>query len=90
LEAHHVRVLLRRVYTDHVRQEDCVKQSRLDWTIVRPVTLTDGDRTGEYRHGFSSTDKTLKLKISRADVADFMLRQLTDRTYLHNTPGLSY
>ncbi|MCP4663465.1 MAG: NAD(P)-dependent oxidoreductase, partial [bacterium] len=36
-----------------------------------------------------STDKTIKRKISRADVADFMLKQLTDRTYLHETPGLS-
>jgi len=82
--------LLRRAYADHVSQEDCVKQSQLDWTIVRPAAFTDGDRTGKYRHGFSGTDKALKLKISRADVADFMLKQLTDRTYLYKTPGLSY
>ena len=82
--------LLRRAYADHVSQEDYVKESRLDWTIVRPAALTDGNRTGVYRHGFPSTDKTIKGKISRADVADFMLKQLTDRTYLHETPGLSY
>jgi putative NADH-flavin reductase len=83
-------LLLRRAYADHARQEDYVKESRLDWTIVRPGAFTDGDRTGEYRHGFPSTDKTIKGKISQADVADFMLKQLTDRTYLHETPGLSY
>ena len=83
-------LLLRRAYADHVSQEDYVKESRLDWTIVRPGALTDGNRTGVYRHGFPSTDKTIKGKISRADVADFMLEQLTDRTYLHETPGLSY
>ncbi|MEW5957587.1 MAG: NAD(P)H-binding protein, partial [Chloroflexota bacterium] len=65
-------------------------QSRLDWTIVRPAAFTNGARTSVYRHGFSATDKRLKLKISRADVADFMLKQLTDDTYLHQTPGLSY
>ncbi len=83
-------LLLRRAYADHVSQEDYVKESRLDWTIVRPGAFTDGNRTGVYRHGFPSTDKTIKGKISRADVADFMLKQLTDRTYLHDTPGLSY
>jgi len=81
---------LRQAYADHVRQEEYVKQSHLDWAIIRPAAFTDGNRTGEYRHGFSGTDKTTELKISRADVADFMLKQLTDDTYLCQTPGLSY
>ena len=83
-------LLLRPAYADHVRQEDYVRQSNLDWTIVRPSAFIDGERTGQYRHGFRGTDKTLKLKISRNDVADFMLKQLLDNTYLHMTPGLSY
>lgn len=83
-------LLLRSAYADHVSQEKYVEQSRLDWTIVRPAAFTDGDRTGRYRHGFSGTDKTIALKISRADVADFMLKQLVDDTYLFATPGLSY
>ncbi len=83
-------ILLRPMYADHVSQEDYVRQSRLDWTIVRPAAFTDGERTGQYRHDFPGTDKTTKIKISRADVADFMLKQLTDDTYLHKTPGLSY
>jgi putative NADH-flavin reductase len=82
--------LLRQAYADHVRQEDIVKQSHLDWTIIRPGAFTDGKRTGKYRYGFPGTDKTIKLKISRADVADYMLKQLTDDTYLYKTPGLSY
>ena len=84
------RGLLRQAFVDHVRQEDIIKQSHLDWTIIRPGGFTDGERTGEYRHGFPGTDKTTKLKISRADVADFMLKQLTADTYLYKTPGLSY
>ena len=83
-------LLLRRVFADHVSQENYVKQSHLDWIIVRPGAFTDGNRTGEYRHGFPGTDQTIELKISRADVADFMLKQLTDDAYLHKTPGLSY
>lgn len=83
-------VLLRPVFADHVKQENYVKQSHLDWTIVRPSAFIDGSRTGQYRHGFPGTDKTTKLKISRADVADFMLQQLTNDAYLHQTPGVSY
>ena len=83
-------LLLRRAYADHASQEDHVTESRLDWTIVRPGAFTDGNRTGVYRHGFAGTDRTIKGRISRADVADFMLKQLEDRTYLHETPGLSY
>ena len=83
-------LLLRRAYADHVKQEELIKQSPLDWTIVRPAALTDGERTGNYRHGFSAKAKDLTLEISRADVADFMLKQLNDDTYLCATPGLSY
>ncbi len=82
--------LLRQVFLDHVRQEEFVKQSHLDWTIVRPSAFVDSDLTGIYRHGFSGTDKIPSLTISRADVADFMLKQLTDSSYLHQTPGVSY
>lgn len=83
-------LLLKEAYADHQVQEEYVKKSRLDWTIVRPGAFTDGPLTGTYRHGFPAGDKTTRLKISRADVADFMLRQLTDEAYLKRTPGLSY
>ena len=82
--------LLRDAFADHEQQEAYVRESALDWTIVRPAAFTDGGRTGEYRHGFPSTKKGLKLKISRADVAGFMLDQLTDDAYLRQAPGLSY
>jgi putative NADH-flavin reductase len=85
-----VPVFLRHAFADHERQEAVVKESTLDWTIVRPPHLKDGPRTGTYRHGFPTTDTAIQGKISRADVADFMLKQLTDSTYLHRTPGVSY
>jgi uncharacterized protein YbjT (DUF2867 family) len=52
--------ILRDVFADHERQEDYVKQSRLDWTTVRPGAFTDGNRTGRYRHRFPGTDNTSK------------------------------
>ena len=82
--------LLRDAFADHEQQEAYVRGSALDWTIVRPAAFTDGGRTGEYRHGFPPTKKGLKLKISRADVAGFMLDQLANDVYLRQTPGLSY
>lgn len=85
-----VPVFLRHAFADHERQEAVVKESSLDWTIVRPPHLKDGPRTGEYRHGFPTTDKDIEGKISRADVADFMVKELTDATYLRQTPGVSY
>jgi len=83
-------MLLRAAFADHVSQEEHVIRSGLDWTIVRPAAYTDGERTGNYRHGFPATAKSLKLKISRADVADFVLTQLADDSYIRMTPGVSY
>lgn len=82
--------LLRPAFADHVSQEACVKQSGLDWIMVRPGAFTGGPKTGRYRHGFAGDDRGTALKISRADVADFMLRQLADDRYLRRTPGLAY
>ena len=83
-------LILRNVFADHERQEDYVRQSHLDWTIVRPGAFIEGERTGQYRHGFPGTDNTTQLKISRADVADFIMNQLSNQSYLHQTPSLSY
>ncbi|MDH5229732.1 MAG: SDR family oxidoreductase [Gammaproteobacteria bacterium] len=83
-------LLLRPAYHDHELQEAHVKASNLDWVIVRPGAFTDGERTGDYRHGFDPIDQSTVLKISRADVADFLLKQLFDNRYLHQSPGLSY
>ena len=81
---------LKEAFADHVEQERYIKESDLDWVIVRPAAYTDGPATGKYKHGFAATERGLKLKISRADVAGFVLKQLKDDTYLRQTPGLSY
>jgi putative NADH-flavin reductase len=81
---------LKEVYLDHERQEEYVMNSGLDWTIVRPAAFTDGEKTGQYQHGFGARAKALSLKISRADVADFMLKQFQTDRYLRKAAGLSY
>ena len=82
-------LLLRPAYADHQRQEEIVASSGLDWTLVRPSAFTDGPATNRYQHGFAPTLKGLALKISRADVASFILKQLTDQTYLRRAASLS-
>ena len=83
-------ILLRHVFADKEVQEKVIQASHVDWVIVRPAALTNGPRTGSYKAGFPITDKTITAKISRADVADFMLKQLTDPTYLCKSPGISH
>ncbi len=81
---------LKQIFLDHELQEQYVRNSGLDWTIVRPAAFRDGEKTGTYRHGFGANAQQLTLKIARADVADFMLKQLGNDSYLHQSPGLSY
>ena len=83
-------LLLRKAYEDHELQEKYVTQSNLDWTIVRPAAFVDGPRTQNYRHGFDANERGLTIKISRADVADFMLQQLKTNIYLRKAAGQSY
>lgn len=85
-----VPLLLRQGFAEHELQENYVKQSQTQWTIVRPGAFTNGGRTGVYRHGLPVSDKTIKATVSRADVADFMLKQLADNTYINKAPWVSY
>jgi putative NADH-flavin reductase len=69
------RALFRRHYADLALMEDVVRDSGLDWTIVRPPRLTNAPRTGSYRIAFGQNLRR-GLLISRADVAHLMLRVL--------------
>jgi putative NADH-flavin reductase len=73
---------------DKDRQEELVRESDLDWVLVRPPLLTNGARRGRYRAGFDIPIKLFS-SVSRADVAEFMLKQLTDDTYLRQAPTIT-
>jgi putative NADH-flavin reductase len=77
-------LLLKTIYEDKDRQEALIKASQADWTIVRPGFLTNGPLTGKYRVITDLTGITAG-RISRADVAHFILAELADKRYLRQT-----
>ena len=83
------RVLLGDIFADKADAERYLRGSSLDWTLVYPVLLTNGPRTGRYRVGARLRLRGLPM-ISRADVADFILNQLQDSTYIRKGVALSY
>ena len=74
--------IVRHEIADHEQKENLVRASRLDWTIVRPPKLTGGRPTGSYRVGEEIRAGSFLATISRADVAGFMLQQLTEDTFV--------
>ena len=76
-------------FWDKTRQEAIIRASDLDWTIVRPGALTNGPRRGHYRHGPRVGHWLWTVRISRADVAAFMLDQVTDSRYVRASVGLA-
>lgn len=82
-------VILFFYFRDKAKQENLITASNLDWTIVRPGQLTNGKKRGTYKHGADAGHYILTKMISRATVADFILRQLNDKTYLYKTPGVT-
>jgi putative NADH-flavin reductase len=81
--------LLRDEYADKEAQERIVRESDLEWILVRPMILTNGPWTNDYRTG-EDLKPGRHPYISRADVADFLMRQLTDDAYVRKTPAIGY
>src|SRR3990172_5987275 len=77
-------------FKDKGLQEKYIAQSSLDWIVVRPGMLMNGPRRGVYRHGFDIGSRIFSVRISRADVAEFMLKQLTEDTYRRKSVAVAY
>jgi putative NADH-flavin reductase len=73
-------LLERAVLRDKEQAEALLRSSDADWTVVRAPVLTNGPRTGDYRTG-PDLRLSFTAKVSRADLADFMLAELRDNTY---------
>ena len=84
-----IRVALRKHYADLARMEDVLRDSGLDWTVVRPPRLTDKPVTGAYRTAFGQNLRG-GFFISRADVAHLMLRALGQPETVQRTIGIAY
>lgn len=80
-------LLLQRIYADKDVAEEMITKSSLQWTIVRPGGLTSGAATGRYHVLPEMKDWRFGF-ISRADVADFLIKQVDDLALVHKTPLL--
>jgi putative NADH-flavin reductase len=80
--------MLRAPLADHNANEQRIIKSKLIWTIVRPGALTNGLHTGEFKHGSGMTKLRGTASISRANVASFMLEQLSKETYVKKSVWL--
>jgi len=83
-------VILPFYFWDKTRQERLIAASQVEWIIVRPGALTNAERRGTYRHGPDIGSFILTVRISRGDVADFMLNQLQDDLYLRRGPAVCW
>lgn len=81
-------LLAKDVVLDSAANVRVIQGSELDWTIVRFPRLVNGERTGKYRVGYVGADSGTQ--ISRADAADFVLRELTEKKWLRKLPVVSY
>jgi putative NADH-flavin reductase len=81
-------LLLRSTYHDKDRQEDEIRKSGLDWTIVRPTNLTDGPTTDNIRALTDLTDFHGG-RIARADVARFLITELDERRWAGRSPVIT-
>lgn len=83
------KVFLRAALDDHRRALDEIRKYSWEWMAVRPLGLTDGERTGQYRITLNGLPEG-GTRISRADVADFMLKQAKSDEYVHKIPAIAY
>ena len=79
---------LRRRYADLALMEDLLRDSGLDWTVVRPPRLTDKPPTGTYRTAYGRNVRR-GLQVSRADVAHLMLRALDQPETIRQVVGIA-
>jgi putative NADH-flavin reductase len=80
--------LFREHYADLAVMEDLVRNSGLDWTIVRPPRLTNKPMSGAYRTAYGQNLRGGFL-VSRADVAHLMLRVLAQPESIKHTVGIA-
>lgn len=84
--------LVRKIISEKMRDKDgmekLVRASTTDWTLVRPPALTNGAATGAYRAS-PSLRPGITGRLSRADLAGFMLSAAENSDYLHQAPVVS-
>jgi putative NADH-flavin reductase len=82
-------LFLREIHTDLGKMEKYIINSNLNWTIIRPPQLTDKARTGKYQTQTEASEVKLT-EISRSDLADFILKELGNLSYLKQKVAVGY
>ncbi len=83
-----VKLTMRAVYEEIISIADAVRNSDLDWTILRLTTLNNKPKSGKIRVGYLGKGE-VGLRISRADLAQFILKQVQNTKYLQQSPVIS-
>jgi len=83
-----VKLTMHSAYEEIVSVAETVRSSDLDWTIVRLTMLNNNPKSGKIKAGYLGRGE-VGTWISRADVADFMLKQVEDTKYLRQAPAIS-
>lgn len=84
-----IRVMMGKLFDDKAVADDMLRSSDLDWTLVYPMILTDGPRTRLYRTVNLPSSGKVGSRISRADVADFMLRAALGNEWSHHNVAVA-
>jgi putative NADH-flavin reductase len=81
--------VIRHTLADHRRALDEIQGHAPEWVVVRPMILRNKPLTGRYRIAVDGLP-VKGMSIARADVADFMLRQVASNDYLYQVPAIAY
>jgi len=84
-----LRLMANSILKDIERTGKLVAESQLDWTIIRLPKLGNKPATGRLAIGYTGDGEVSFFSLSRADLADFLLRQLDNKKYLHQAPVVS-
>ncbi|WP_316825562.1 NAD(P)-dependent oxidoreductase [Pedobacter miscanthi] len=85
-----IRLFLKHQYINKTLMEEIIAGSKLNWEIIRPGMLTNGALTKKYKVLPDLNKGTMVRKISRADVADFLLNEAVNPNMLQRYPALTY
>jgi len=83
------RRLLRHVFADQRKAEERIRASEAEWTIVRPPRLLNGRKRGQYDVEIEKPAGNA-YEISRADLAEFMIREMMAKKYVQQAVGIGY
>lgn len=76
---------MRAAYEEIISVADTIRKSDLNWTILRLTTLNNNPKSGKVRVGYLGKNE-VGLRISHADLAQFMLEQAQNTKYLQQSP----